>query len=161
ASAERSRILLEVNNAIISNLTRAALFHKVCEALARAISFDRVALALYDQDTDLIRLVAFEGRFVSQHFTVGQTFEPKDSHFGQAILHQRALVRGDLRVEAQFDSERRAAEEGIRSICTVPLLVRGRGIGAVNLASRTPNQYSEADAEFFREVANQVALAVG
>jgi formate hydrogenlyase transcriptional activator len=58
------------------------------------------------------------------------------------------------------DGERRAAEEGIRSICTVPLVVRGRGIGAVNLASRVPNQYSQADAEFFHEVANQVALAV-
>ena len=159
-AAERARTLLEINNAIISNLTREALFHRVCEALQRVTSFDRVALALYEADADLIRLVAFEGRYPSEHFTVGQTFDPRDSHFGLAISRQRPLVRRDLAAEAQYASERRAVEEGIRSICTVPLVVRGRSIGAVNLASRTANQYSEADAEFFQEVANQIALVV-
>jgi formate hydrogenlyase transcriptional activator len=160
AAGKRARTLLEINNAIISNLTREALFHRVCEALERVISFDRVALALYEAEADVIRLVAFEGAFLSEHFTVGQTFDPRDSHFGLAISRQRPLVRRDLTIEAQFASERRAAHEGIRSICTVPLVVRGRSIGAVNLASRMANQYSEADAEFFQEVANQVALAV-
>jgi formate hydrogenlyase transcriptional activator len=42
----------------------------------------------------------------------------------------------------------------------VPLVARGRSIGAMNLASREIGQYSEADAEFIQEVANQVALAV-
>jgi formate hydrogenlyase transcriptional activator len=160
AAGERARTLLEANNAIISNLTREALFHRVCEALERVVRFDRVALALHEPEGDVIRLVAFEGRYLSEHFTVGQTFDPKDSHFGLALSSQRPLVRRDLEMEAQFTSERRAAGEGIRSICTVPLIVRGRGIGAVNLASRTPGQYSQADAEFFQEVANQVALAV-
>jgi formate hydrogenlyase transcriptional activator len=160
AAAERARTLLEVNNAIISNLTRDALFHKVCEALEPVISFDRVALALYDAGDDVFRLAAFEGPYRSAYFTVGQTFDPKDSHFGLAFTRQRPLLRRDLRTEAEFFSERRAAEEGIRSICTVPLVARGRSIGAMNLASRVTGQYSEADAEFLQEVANQIALAV-
>src|SRR5262249_19796113 len=160
AAGDRARTLLAVNNAIISNLTREALFHTVCEALTRAIPFDRVALALYEAESGLIRLVAFEGAFVSEHFVVGQTFALDDSHFGLAIVRQRPLLRGDLQLEAEFASERRAAQEGIRSICTVPLVVRGRSIGAVNLASRTPHQSKESDAEFFTEVATQIALAV-
>jgi formate hydrogenlyase transcriptional activator len=160
AVGDRVRTLLEVNNAIISNLTREALFHTVCEALQRVVSFDRVALALHESESDLIRLVAFEGAFPSEHFTVGQTFDPRDSHFGLAIGQERPLVRRDLAVEAQYASERRACQEGIRSICTVPLIVRGRAIGAVNLASRRTGQYSDADAEFLQEVANQIALAV-
>jgi formate hydrogenlyase transcriptional activator len=160
AAGQRARTLLEINNAIISNLTRDVLFHRVCEALQRVISFDRVALALYEAEANVIRLVAFEGPFRSEYFIVGQTFDPGDSHFGLAIARQRPLVRRDLTVEAQYVSERRAAHEGIRSICTVPLVVRGRSIGAVNLASRMASQFSEADAEFFQEVANQVALAI-
>jgi formate hydrogenlyase transcriptional activator len=160
AAGERARTLLEVNNAIISNLTREALFHRVCEALQRVICFDRVALALHEPERDVIRLVAFEGVFLSEHFTVGKTFDPKDSHFGLTLRTERPLVRRDLQIEAQFASERRAVQEGIRSICTVPLIARGRAIGAVNLASRSQGQYSEADAEFLQEVANQVALAV-
>ena len=160
AQAERARTLLEINNAIISSLTREALFHTVCEALQRVIRFDRMALTQYDGEANLFRLVAFEGPYRSDHFTIGQTFDRGDSHFGQAFTDQRPLLRRNLLVEAQFASERVAAQEGIRSICTVPLVARGRSIGAMNLASRGIGQYSETDAEFIQEVANQVALAI-
>src|SRR5207302_8288561 len=55
---------------------------------------------------------------------------------------------------------RPAAPEGFRSICAVPLIVRGESIGALILASRARHRYSEVDAAFLQEVANQVALAV-
>jgi len=42
----------------------------------------------------------------------------------------------------------------------VPLVVHGRSIGALAVASVNPHQYSEYDAAFFQEVANQVALAI-
>jgi len=160
AAGERARTLLEINNAIIGSLTREALFHTVCEALQRVLRFDRVALAQYDAEASLFRLVAFEGPYRSDHFTLGQRFDPRDSHFGLAFTRQRPLLRRNLEVEAEFASERIAAQEGIRSICTVPLVARGRSIGAMNLASRGMNQYSETDAEFIQEVANQIALAV-
>ena len=48
----------------------------------------------------------------------------------------------------------------MRSHCVVPLIVRGKSIGTLNVASSTRNQYSEAAAEFLQEVANQVALAL-
>ena len=41
AIAERYRTLLEINNAIITNLTQQALIHAISEALHRIISFDR------------------------------------------------------------------------------------------------------------------------
>jgi len=159
-TADRHRTLLEINNAIISNLTKESLLATVCKALERLITFDRVALVLHEPRDDVLRLVAFEGTFRSEYFSVGYTFDGADSHVGWAFHHQRPLLRRDLSVEARLSSERRAAEEGLRSICTVPLIVRGRGIGVVNVASKATNQYSEADAEFLQEVANQVALAI-
>ncbi len=48
AESERYRTLLEINNAVISNLTRDALFHAVAEALRHVIPFDRIAIFLHD-----------------------------------------------------------------------------------------------------------------
>jgi formate hydrogenlyase transcriptional activator len=42
----------------------------------------------------------------------------------------------------------------------VPLVVRGRSIGTLNLGSLQPMQYGAAEAELLREVANQLALAI-
>ncbi|HYB43888.1 MAG TPA: sigma 54-interacting transcriptional regulator, partial [Candidatus Methylomirabilis sp.] len=149
-----------INNGMISNLSREALLRTVCAALGRVIAFDRVALALYEPASDVLRLVALEGPFRSEHFNIGLALERRDSHFGWAFERQRPLLRRDLEREAQSTSERRAAAEGIRSICTVPLIVRGRAIGAVNVASTRRGQYSEPDVELLQEVANQVALAL-
>jgi PAS domain-containing protein len=60
-SEQRNRTLLEINNAIITNLTREALFQSVSEALQRVITFDRSALTLYDPQRDALRFVAFTG----------------------------------------------------------------------------------------------------
>ena len=42
-SADRYRLLLEVNNAIISNLTRESLFHAISEALRAVVPFEEGA----------------------------------------------------------------------------------------------------------------------
>ena len=159
-SEERLRMLLDINNAIITKLTRDELFHAICEAFGRVVQFDRVALCLYEPELDILRLVAFEGSFRSHYFNVGLALDPKDSHVGLAFLQQRPLLRRDLETERQFSAEDRAFTDGIRSMCALPLIVRGKSIGAINVASLKRFQYSEADAEFFQEVANQIAIAI-
>jgi formate hydrogenlyase transcriptional activator len=52
------------------------------------------------------------------------------------------------------------AAAGMRSRCIAPLLSQGNSIGVLGLTNKSVGFYSEADAEFIAEVANQVALAV-
>jgi GAF domain-containing protein len=58
-SATGYRLLLEVNNAIISNLTRESLFRATAEALRKVVPFDRAIL--YDAENDVLRTFALEG----------------------------------------------------------------------------------------------------
>jgi formate hydrogenlyase transcriptional activator len=60
-SEERSRRLIQINNAIITNLTQEALLRAISEALHRFISFDRCAITLYQPETDTFRFLAVEG----------------------------------------------------------------------------------------------------
>src|ERR1700684_2959746 len=47
-SEEKNRILLQINNAIITNLTQQALLHSISEALHPLFPFDRCAITLYE-----------------------------------------------------------------------------------------------------------------
>src|SRR5438128_3372267 len=85
---------------------------------------------------------------------------PRDSHVGQVFHTQRWLIRRDLASERQYPMEDRAYADGVRSYVIVPLVARGKSIGALAVASTTPKQYSEADASMFQEAANQFALAI-
>lgn len=159
AMALRRRTLLEINNAIITNLKQEDLFQAVCSALQSAIPFVKAGLTLYEPEVDGLRLFALEGNS-TQHFALGKVLDRKQCCFGEAFDTQRPVVRQDLQTERVYVTDDYLFSEGFRSYCTVPLIVQGRSIGAVSVASTTEGQYSDAEAEFLQEVANQVALAV-
>jgi len=159
-AADRYRTLLEINNAIIPNLSQDALLHAISETLRRVISLDGAAFTLYDPTRETFRFVAIEGALLSDYFRVGLEFGRQESISAWVFDHQHPVVRRDLEQEQHYPNDRRLLAEGINSYCVVPLVVGGKGIGTLNIGSRKRNQYSDSDAEFFREVANQVALAI-
>src|SRR5882672_882047 len=157
---ERCRTLLEINNALIANLTRDALFRAIAEAVRRVVPFDRTAVFFHDPGRDVLRLFTVESSLPTSYFVRGLEMPANDSHVGRVFREQRLLLRGDLGTQREFPMEERAYGDGVRSYVIVPLVVHGRSIGALAVASVNPHQYSEADAAFFQEVANQVALAI-
>jgi len=161
-SEQRQHSLLEINNAIITNLTRDALFASAYVAIRRVVSFDRAAFLLYQPESNNLKLLSMEGEDDSEFFRVGKEYDLEESRISAWVLeHQAVARRGDLKREQQSANEKRlVADENIQSYCVVPLVSMGQSIGTFAVWSETQNRYSESDAELLREVANQVALAI-
>jgi len=161
-SEQRQHSLLEINNAIITNLTRDALFASAYEAIRRVVSFDRAAFLLYQPEFNNLKLLSMEGEHESDFFRVGKEYDLEESRISAWVLeHQEVVRRGDLKREQQSPNEKRLVDdEGIQSYCVVPLVSMGKSIGTFAVWSEAQNRYTESDAELLREVANQVALAI-
>ncbi len=158
---QRKCSLLEVNNAIINNLTQEALFASAYEAIRRVVSFDRAAFLLYRPETKTLKLVSMDSDAESEFFHLGKEYDLQETRVSAWVLdRQQAVMRGDLEKEQQSPGDQRLVAEGIQSYCVVPLVARGNSIGTFTVWSETKNRYSEADAELLQEVANQVALAI-
>jgi transcriptional regulator with GAF, ATPase, and Fis domain len=152
--------LLEINNALISNLTREDLFHAIATALGRVIPFDRIAVFLHDPDRDVLTLSMLESSVATTYFTLGLEMRPGESHVGWVFKEQKPLLRRDLGGERTYPSDEWAYRDGIRCYVIVPLVVRGRSLGTLALASTVADRYTEATVGLLREAAAQVALAV-
>src|SRR5947208_14390936 len=63
AETDRHRTLLEINNALISNLTREALFHAIGQAVRGVVPFERTAIFLRDAEKDVLVSPTQEGSF--------------------------------------------------------------------------------------------------
>jgi len=160
-SEQRKHTLLEINNAIITNLTPDALFSSAYEAIRRVLSFDRAAFLFYQPETKTLKLVSMHGSDESDFFRVGREYDLEETRISAWVLeHQEAVTRGDLKQEQQSLGEKSLVAERIQSYCVVPLVAMGNSLGTFALWSETRNRYTEADAELLREVANQVALAI-
>jgi formate hydrogenlyase transcriptional activator len=160
ASADRYRTLLEINNAIVTNLNQEDLPRAISTALRRVIPFDRAAFTLYVPKRDVFRFLAIEGLVGSSHFRAGLEFRRGESVSAWVFDNQRSALCHDLRKEQKYSNDRVLLSEGLNSYCVVPLIIGGKSIGTLNIASEKINQYSETDAEFLSELGTQVALAV-
>jgi formate hydrogenlyase transcriptional activator len=159
-SEEQNRSLLQINNAIITNLTQEALLRSISEALYPVVTFDRCAITLYQPERKSFRFLAVEGDLHSDYFHTGQELARNETCGSWVFDHQQPLVRRDLEKEQEYDNERRLAAEGIRAMCVLPLTLLGKCIGLLSFVSRQLNRYSDEDAAFLQKVANQVALAI-
>jgi formate hydrogenlyase transcriptional activator len=160
-SEKRRRALLDINNAIVTKLAHDELWMAIADALGQVLSFDRVALSLYDADAGSLRIASHAGPYERADYTpVGRVLDLRDSPAGEAFAQRRPIIRRDLEVEQPTASDRRAYSHGFRSLCALPLVVRGDCIGTITVGSLKKFSYSEADSGFLLELANQIAIAV-
>src|ERR1700733_10589382 len=152
-SEEKNRILLQVNNAIITNLSQQSLLRSISEVWHPLISFDRCAISLYVPERDSFRFLALEGELRSDYFHTGLELSSNETCGKWVFDHQRPLVRRDLKNEQQYLNEGRLAAEGIQSMCVVPLVLQAKCIGWSSIGSQQRDRYSDGGAFFLQEVA--------
>jgi len=159
-AAERAQSLLAINNAVVLNLTHDALFHAITAALRRVVTFDRCTTFLHDAEKNVLRMTASDSAVPSKRFVPGMELPLDGSHAGWSFVHQRVFFNSDLRLQRTYPGEDVLLEEGFRALIVVPMVVRGRSIGTLNLGSHRPGEFGEKEAEFLQEAANQVALSI-
>ena len=79
----------------------------------------------------------------------------------QAVRDREAFEIDDMDTDERWPGfSRHAAQRGIRCSMSLPLVARGETLGALNLYSRTPRAFTDADREMALIFAAQAALAL-
>jgi formate hydrogenlyase transcriptional activator len=161
AERDRLRVLLDLNNVLVTSRELPELFRGIVTTLQRVIRHDYTSLALLDPMTGLLKIYAldFPGH---PGFFKPESVVPRDSSpAGRAIAQGQTLVASGTELdEYQSDVVRQLRGEGIQTICCIPLTNRARTFGTLNLASRSTDGFSAKDIEFVQQVAAQIAIAV-
>ncbi len=159
-AVEQYRALLEISESIATHRDLGALFHAIAHRLHRLVTFDFIGLTLPDADRSTVRLHVLESSLPTE---VKEGFEFPIEEATQDIVweQQKALVVTDLEFESRFPRNvELLRREGINSFCLLPLTTAQRRVGALAFGSVRKGAYNEADLEFLRQVAAQVAVAV-
>src|SRR5215216_1226302 len=85
-SEQRKRSLLEINNAIINNLTQEALFASAYEAISRVVPFDRAAFLLHQPETNALKLLSMSSNAESEFFRLGKEYDLRESRISAGVL---------------------------------------------------------------------------
>jgi formate hydrogenlyase transcriptional activator len=157
---DRLRMLLEINNALVSHLELRDLFSSISAAIRRAFSHDYCSLALYNSEQNCFEIRAVDlpdGHGLIREGTMFGFGGPS----GRAFATRKPLLVNGLDEETfPSDVTRLLIAEGMRSGCWLPLVNRDRVLGTLNVLSRREAAFTQNDLELLRLVANQVAIAV-
>ncbi len=158
---DRLRVLLEVNNAVVSKLDLHALLNAISASLRRVIHHEYTSLALYEPVTKQMRVLALD-------FPQGKGLMREDlivpidtSMAGRAYRTRQPLVL-DRAAMDDFDSSTSVLlrAEGVRSVLCMPLITHDRALGTLSLASLRDAAFQQGDVDLLHQVAGQVAIAV-
>jgi formate hydrogenlyase transcriptional activator len=158
---DRLRVLLEVNNAVVSKLALHDVLRAIAASLRRVIHHEYTSLALYEPESNEMRVLAIDfpqGRGLLRE----ETLVPLDGSItGKAFRTRQPLVLDRAGIEG-FDSHtaRLLLDEGVQSLICMPLVTHDRALGTISLASLRDAAFQQGDADLLFQVSSQVAIAV-
>ena len=157
------RILLQINNILVREVSPEKLFRSLAQALQPITGCNRCSLTLYDPKTDTLSWFAqTEGTLVTR---MDKGPAPLRGPIARkAIQEKRPIFVADMSEYAEHEAIRLMMSAGLRSSMAFPLVSRSRVIGAMNLSFR---RYLDPDSaedqrlfSLLKEISTQVALAV-
>ena len=160
---DRFRLLLEVNNAVVSHLNMDDVFTSVSASLQKVIQHDGCSLMLYEPDTGQYRCHVLRIS-KNESFVEEGRADPGMKSPGCVAFSTRAPAVFNEQDLMALASESKIAQhllaEGVKSFCSIPLHSHDRVLGTLNIGRLREVLFTRDEVELLTQVAQQIAIAV-
>jgi phosphoserine phosphatase RsbU/P len=146
--------LFELGREVTSVLDLDELLEKIPQLIARLTEFQAFAVYLLDEKRGDLRIAYSVG--YPQEIRRALRMRPGEGLVGTAVQRGEALRVGDVTADPRYVP----SVAGTRSELVVPLRRKNRVIGALNLLSSRPEQFTERDEAILRQFGAHVAVAL-
>jgi two-component system, sensor histidine kinase PdtaS len=158
--ARHLRLLTETIAAVNSTLDLEEVLALVASKVAAALGADACFVYLYDERTDELVLRATHGTRVEE-MTKRPRMRPGDGITGTAAAERAPImIAAQAHLDPRFKGFANLPEDEYESILAVPILARAKLAGALNVRTRAPRDFSEAEIELLVAIAAQVAQTI-
>jgi HAMP domain-containing protein len=149
----------EVARAVTSIPDLDQLLRRAVELIKERFGYDFVSIYLLDRAGETAVLREATGEAGQRLKDQGLSLEVgSDSSVGLVTAEQEPRVVNDLRAEPLREGNQRLPQT--RSQATVPLHVGGAVLGALDVQSRHPGAFQEADLDVLQTLADQLSAAI-
>jgi len=159
-TATRYKLLLRINNDIVSASTRHDVFSAIAQSLEDIFRFDRLSINLFDEKTNsLSYFAAAEGISPTE---ISEDARPlaKGAIASAVIRSREPFILSDLSAHMYWQSVKAMKEAGLNATMAFPLIVRDKVKGTLHLSYAKAPEHLEEMIEFLSEVSSRIAIAV-
>jgi signal transduction protein with GAF and PtsI domain len=156
--SDRMRALVCIARSVNSTLSLNDVLQMITENAISTLGMRASSIRLLDKDRRTLEVRAASG--LSSSYLAKGPVEVDKSPLDQECLAGKCITMSDISTDARLQYPEEIREEGIRSMLTVPLKIRGRSIGVLRIYASKPHDFSEPEIEFLTALASFGAIAI-
>ena len=156
--AKQFEALSKVSRSITSNLYLEDILKLIVTVSAEIMNSKICSLSLLDEKTDTLILKATQS--MSEVYNKKPALKLGEGIAGRVALNNKPQVVLDIAKEPEYKYKDIAKKEGLRSLLSVPLSVKGRVIGVLNNYTSRPHKFTAEEIDILTSVANQAAIVI-
>src|SRR6187397_2931526 len=159
-TARHLRLLTETIAAVNSSLDLQEVLELVASKVADALGTDACFVYLYDERSDELVLRATHGSRVEE-LTRTPRMRPGEGITGVAAAERAPVMLSEqAHLDPRFKEFPNLPEDEYESILAVPILARETLEGALNVRTREPRTFTQAEVDLLMTTAGQVAQSI-
>ncbi len=150
--------LEEVSRAIVSDLYLEDILRLIVMVTAEVMDSSICSLLLLNEKENRLEIKATQS--MSDAYLNKPTVRMGEGIAGLVALENRPIQVRDVREDPRYLNKEVAVREGLCSLLSVPMCVKGRVIGVLNCYTSEPREFTPEDVSLLTAVANQAAVAI-
>ncbi|MFQ5861684.1 MAG: GAF domain-containing protein [Candidatus Brocadiales bacterium] len=147
-----------IHRIIATTLDIRDTYTSIVAELKRAVDFDRASISLLGEKKDMAITYVMSTDYDNVVLKEGGPYPLKGSLLEKTTTTGEPVIVEDTESK-EISTNILLLREGIRSRLGVPLKVKGKVIGNINLGSKRPNNFSTAHINLLEQVSPQLAMA--
>lgn len=155
---EQIKALYKISKAIASENYLEDILRLIIAVTAQVMNSNICSLMLIDEKKK--ELVIRATQSISEEYNKKQPLKIGEGIAGKVAKENKPMFVKDVTKEKEYKYQDIAKKEGLYSLLSVPLAVKGKVIGVINCYTAQPHNFAETEIDILTSIANQAAVSI-
>lgn len=158
AISKQIEALSRIGHAITSDLYLEDILRLVVSVTAQSMGSKICSLMLLDEKSQALVIRATQS--ISEEYNKKPALKVGEGIAGRVFAAKKPAVIYDVKEEKEYKYKDIAKKEGLASLLCVPMIVKNRSIGVINLYTNQPHKFTKSEIGILNAIANQAAMVI-
>jgi len=152
------KTLNKISRAITSDLYLEDILKLIVTLTANVIKAKVCNVWLIDEKKQEFNIKATQS--MHQEYLNKKTIKLNEGIVGLVAREKKPKIIFDVLKEEQYKEKKLAKKEGLISMASIPMMVKDKVIGVLNVYTNKPYEFTKAEITLLSTIANQAAVAI-
>ncbi len=155
---DKLEAITQISELMTSDMYFEDILRLIVTITAQVMKSNICSLMLLDEKKKMLEVKATQS--VSEAYNRKPPLRLGEGIAGRAALEKKPIIVRDVKKDPRYVNKEIAEKENLSSLISLPLVVRGKAIGVLNLYTSEPRDFSSEEIRTLTAIANQAAVVI-